>query len=202
MHHLDAARMAVDHSVGRLDMGRHLAGIAVKPLAQMGRKLRLLLPAQMARPAMPVEQRHFIQAARTVALQPRPHRVVVEVEHLRHLDAARAVIQEQNGVRAARHPVGLARMPHHRLQGRAFLDAQKSTANHDREKNRSAARLPELFRVCGESGYILTGMPTTANNRGPGLESGCLRCDDGHCRQAGRDARERNEFNTLPRDGR
>ena len=134
-------------------MGRHLAGIAVKPLAQMGRKLRLLLPAQMARPAMPVEQRHFIQAARTVALQPRPHRVVVEVEHLRHLDAAQAVIQEQNGVRAARHPVGLARMPHHRLQGRAFLDAQKSTANHDREKNRSAAGLPELFRVCGESGY-------------------------------------------------
>ena len=162
MHHLDAARMAVDHSVGRLDMGRHLAGIAVKPLAQMGRKLRLLLPAQMARPAMPVEQRHFIQAARTVALQPRPHRVVVEVEHLRHLDAAQAVIQEQNGVRAARHPVGLARMPHHRLQGRAFLDAQKSTANHDREKNRSAAQLPELFRVCGESGYIMIKFLLTA----------------------------------------
>ena len=32
------------------------------------------------------------------------------------------------------------------------VDAQKSTA-HDREKNRSAAGLPELFRVCGESGY-------------------------------------------------
>ena len=95
MHHLDAARMAVDHSVGRLDMGRHLAGIAVKPLAQMGRKLRLLLPAQMARPTY---------ASRTASFHPgRPHGSASATsapcrrrgKHLRHLDAAQAVIQEQ-----------------------------------------------------------------------------------------------------------
>ena len=33
----------------------------------------------MTRPAVPVKQRHLIQAARAVALQPAAHRVVVEV---------------------------------------------------------------------------------------------------------------------------
>ena len=54
----------------------------------------------------------------------------------------------------------------------------------------------------GAPAGILTGMPTTVDNRGPGLESGWLRYDDGHCSQAGRDVRDGKEFNTLPRDGR
>ena len=41
----------------------------------------------------------------------------------------------------------------------------------------------------GAPAGILTGMPTTVDNRGPGLESGWLRYDDGHCSQAGRDVR-------------
>ena len=86
--------MAVSHPVGRLDMGRHLAGVAVKPLAQMYRKPGFLRPAQMTRPAVPVEQRHFIQAARAVALQPAAHRVVVEVERLRDCRAAPALVQQ------------------------------------------------------------------------------------------------------------
>ena len=54
----------------------------------------------------------------------------------------------------------------------------------------------------GAPAGILTGMPTTVDNRGPGLDSGWLRYDDGHCCRVRRDAGERNEFNTLPRDGR
>ncbi len=42
-------------------MGRHLTGVAVKPRAQMSRKPSFLHLAQMTRPAVPVEQRHFIQ---------------------------------------------------------------------------------------------------------------------------------------------
>ena len=36
----------------------------------------------------------------------------------------------------------------------------------------------------GSPAGILTGMPTTADNRGLGLEPGWSRYDDGHCRQA------------------
>ena len=59
----------------------------------------------------------------------------------------------------------------------------------------------------GAPAGILTRMPTTADNRGPGLDSGWLRYDDGHCYQAGRDGRDRKEFITsfvdvLPPFGR
>ena len=37
-------------------------------------------------------------------------------------------------VRPARYTVDLTRMPHHRLQGRAFLGAQKSTAKHGQRR--------------------------------------------------------------------
>ena len=38
----------------------------------------------------------------------------------------------------------------------------------------------------GATAGILTGTPTTADNRGPRLESGWLRYDDGCCCLAGR----------------
>ena len=41
--------------------------------------------------------------------------------------------------------MALARVPYHRLQGRAFFGAQKSTAYHANAKNRFAAGLPKLF---------------------------------------------------------
>ena len=48
----------------------------------------------------------------------------------------------------------------------------------------------------------LTAMPTTVDNRGPGLDSGWLRYDDGYWCQDGGDAQDGKEFNTSPRDGR
>ena len=48
----------------------------------------------------------------------------------------------------------LTGMPDHRLQGRAFLGAQKSKAYHEAAKNRFAAGNPELSRIRRESGYI------------------------------------------------
>ena len=55
----------------------------------------------------------------------------------------------------------------------------------------------------GAPAGLLTGMPTTGDNRieDPGWDSGWLRYDDGHRCQAGRDAPDRKEFNTLPPDG-
>ena len=145
MQQLDAAGMAVSHPVGRRNIGRHLAGVAVKPRVQMRRKLGLLGLAQMTRPAVPVEQRQLIQTARAIVLVPTAHRVVVEVKHLRHLATAQTVIQKQDGVRPPTHPVGLARVTHHRLQRRAFFRAQETASNHQPAKNRFAAGNPELF---------------------------------------------------------
>ena len=48
----------------------------------------------------------------------------------------------------------------------------------------------------------LTAMPTTVDNRGPGLDSGWLSYDDGYWCQDGGDAQDGKEFNTLPRNGR
>ncbi len=58
---------------------------------------------------------------------------------------ALALVEQKNSIGPPRHPMGLARMPNHRLQGRAFFGAQKSTMYHGHAKNRFAAGLPQLF---------------------------------------------------------
>ena len=54
-----------------------------------------------------------------------------------------------------------------------------------------AVEAPGRRRGGGAPAGILTGMPTTADNRGPGMDSGWLGYDDGYWCQAGRDARDR-----------
>ena len=153
MQQLQAAGMAVDDAPPRRDIGGHLATVPAERGPQVSRKLGLLFPAPMPASAMPVERRQLIQATRSVALEPGPYRVVVEVENFRHFDAVQTVVQQKHGIRPPRHTVDLARMTHHRLTGGPFLGVQKSTTNHVLENNPSKHRWPALFRVPGESGY-------------------------------------------------
>ena len=67
------------------------------------------------------------------------------VRNLELVGAAPALVEQKNSIGPPRHPMALPRVPYHRLQGRAFLRAQKSTAYHANAKNRFAAGLPELF---------------------------------------------------------
>ncbi len=62
------------------------------------------------------------------------HAIIIKVERFRDLGTVPAIVQQQNRVRPARHTVDLTRMPHHRLQGRAFLGAQKSTVKHGQRR--------------------------------------------------------------------
>ena len=134
MQQRHATRRAVNHAPSRRDRGRHLAAVAHQPFAKPRRKLRHPFAAQVAASPLPIKHCHLVQAARLIALEPRPYRVVVEIERFRDLGTVPAIVQQQNRVRPARHTVDLTRMPHHRLQGRAFLGAQKSTANHGQRR--------------------------------------------------------------------
>ena len=75
----------------------------------------------------------------------------------------------KSSVMVSRHPMALARVPHHRPQGPAVLGARKSTATHAPEKNRSTDGLPVRFRVPEESGYICN-LPDLAGRRSSRLE--------------------------------
>ncbi len=134
MQQRHATRRAVNHAPSRRDIGCHLAAVAHQPFARPRRKLRHPFAAQVAASPLPIKHLHLVQAARLIALEPHPYRVVVEIERFRDLGTVPAIVQQQNRVRPARHTVGLTRMPHHRLQGRAFLGAQKSTAKHGQRR--------------------------------------------------------------------
>ena len=79
MQQRQATRMAVSHAPSRRDIGRHLAAVAHQPFARPRRKLRHPFAAQVAASLLPIKHLHLVQAARLIALEPRPYRVVVEV---------------------------------------------------------------------------------------------------------------------------
>ena len=131
-----------------------LAGIPVMPRGPMCRKLGLLLQAQMARPIMPIEQRLFVRATRAVALQPSPYRVVIEAKSPRHLGIVPALVEQKNSIGSPHHPMGLTRMPNHRLQRHAFFGAPNSTVYHGHAKIDSRPDYQNDVRVRGDSEYI------------------------------------------------
>ena len=164
MQQRHATRRAVNHAPSRRDIGRHLAAVAHQPFAKPRRKRRHPFAAQVAASPLPIKHLHLVQAARLIALEPRPYRVVVKVENFRHIGTTQTIIQQQNRVRAARHTVDLTRMPHHHLQGRAFLGAQKSTAKHgqrrtypktDRKDFLELPRRQGIFRILVKSDRLL-----------------------------------------------
>ncbi len=80
MQQRHATRMAVNHAPSRRDIGRHLAAVAHQPFAKPRRELRHLFAAQVAASPLPIKHCHLVQAARLIALEPRPYRVVIKVE--------------------------------------------------------------------------------------------------------------------------
>ncbi len=81
MQQRHATRRAVNHAPSRRDIGRHLAAVAHQPFARPRRKLRHPFAAQVAASPLPIKHCHLVQAARLIALEPRPYRVVVEIEN-------------------------------------------------------------------------------------------------------------------------
>ena len=153
MQQRQATRRAVNHAPSRRDIGRHLAAVAHQPFARPRRKRRHPFAAQVAASPLPIKHLHLVQATRLIALEPRPYRVVVEIERFRDLGTVPAIVQQQNRVRPERHTVGLTRMPHHRLRGRAFLGARKSTANHVQRRIYPRTDRKDFAPVSKETGY-------------------------------------------------
>ncbi len=85
-------------------ISRHLAAVAHQPFAKPRRKRRHPFAAQVAASPLPIKHLHLVQAARLIALEPRPYPVVVEIERFRDLGTVPAIIQQQNRVRPGATP--------------------------------------------------------------------------------------------------
>ena len=102
---LNAARMGVAHAILRRDMRPDLYGRSTEAFVQPGAKLRLLSRSHAGLTALPAVGRKGVPATLTVGLVPAPNGIIVQIEKLRDLYAAFAVIKEQDGIGPACNPV-------------------------------------------------------------------------------------------------
>ncbi len=140
MQQLQTARMSVNHRPSRpryrpqplpcRTSAVRSAELKEPPLAP-GSNSRTA-PARRTASSRPGRQPRWPDLA---ALEPCPHRAVVEVQRRRDPGAIPAIVKQQDRVFPARHTMALARAPHHRPQGRAVLRAWKSTPSQAQEES-------------------------------------------------------------------
>ena len=84
---------------------------------------------------------------------PAANRVVVHIEHPRHLLAAQPVVEKQERIGPARDAMLLGRTPNQRLQMRPLIAGKKTPTDHDRSRIEIDPPVNPSIRKIRESGY-------------------------------------------------
>jgi hypothetical protein len=123
--------------------------VGVDPFAQRA----FLLAAEAAAAAFVAEALQSRDAASLLGPIPVANRVVVQQESRCDTLAAPALVEEDDRVRPAGHPMLRKSIPSKPGQGSPVVSREKSAANHIRRRILFARNVKEFSRLLNESGY-------------------------------------------------